>query len=229
MVSVPDFPKQPYLLPQFLKNVYLEYFQIYQLTPEDRKKTDQYIANAERRVFSKSFKNADEYLASLSMELKLFKGDEYSIPRIVQMTQKTNQFNLTTPRFTEQDVWGFVYSGAMVNCLGVKDRFGDNGITVSSIISINQNEACIDAFLLSCRILGRDIEKAYLFYLLNQLYEMGIKKVTASYIQTPKNRQTENFYDDCGFSLVMEVNGTKYYQIELKIKLEIKAYYKFEL
>jgi len=186
MVSVPDFPRQPYLLPQFLKEVYQEYFQIYQLTAEDREKTHQYIANSERKVFSQTFKNVDDYLSSLSMELKVFCGDEYSIPRIAQMTQKTNQFNLTTPRLTEQDVWNCVRSGAMVNCLGVKDRFGDNGITVASIISIREKVASIDAFLLSCRILGRDVEKAYLFYLMNELLARGIKMVKASYIPTAK-------------------------------------------
>ena len=229
MVSVPDFPKQPYLLPQFLEEVYQEYFQIYQLTAEDRKKTDQYLRNAERKVFSQTFKNADEYLTSLSMELKVFTGDEYSIPRIAQMTQKTNQFNLTTPRLTEQDVWNYVQSGAMVNCLGVKDRFGDNGITVVSIISIRGKAANIDAFLLSCRILGRDIEKAYLLYLFNELIARGIKMVTASYIPTAKNKQTEKFYESCGFSCIQDNHGTKGYQIDLKSKIEIKPYYKFEI
>jgi FkbH-like protein len=229
MVSVPDFPQQPYLLPQFLKEVYQEYFQIYQLTAEDRKKTDQYIANAERKVFSQTFKNADEYLASLSMEFKVFIGDEYSIPRIAQMTQKTNQFNLTTPRLTEQDVWNYVHSGAMVNCLGVKDRFGDNGITVASIISIHENRASIDAFLLSCRILGRDIEKAYLFFLINELQTRGIEIVNASYIATAKNGQTEMFYENCGFSCIQEEHGIKRYQMLLNSKIEIKPYYKFKI
>lgn len=228
LVAVPDFPKQSYLLPQFLKEVYQEYFQIYQLTAEDKKKTEQYIANAERKVFSQTFKNADEYLASLSMELKVFTGDEYSIPRIAQMTQKTNQFNLTTPRLTEQEVWEYVNSGALVNCLGVKDRFGDNGITVASIISIHEQAASIDAFLLSCRILGRDIEKAYLFFLMNELQERGIKLVEASYIPTAKNKQTDMFYDNCGFRFLQEENGIKRYQKELDFKIEIKPFYKFE-
>lgn len=229
MVSVPDFPKQPYLLPQFLKEVYQEYFEIYQLTDEDKKKTDQYIANAERKVFSQTFKNGDDYLASLSMKLKVFTGDEYSIPRIAQMTQKTNQFNLTTPRLTEQDVWNYVNAGAMVNCLGVKDRFGDNGITVASIISYHDREASIEVFLLSCRILGRGIEKSYLAYLMNELQMRRIEIVKASYIPTEKNKQTENFYESCGFICIQEEkNGTKRYQLSLESKLEIKPYYKFE-
>lgn len=229
MVSIPDFPKQPYLLPQFLKDVYQEHFQIYQLTAEDKKKTDQYIANAERKAFSEAFRSADEYLASLSMELKVFIGDKFSIPRIAQMTQKTNQFNLTTPRLTEQEVWNYVESGAMVNCLGVKDRFGDNGITVASIVSIDDKEANIEAFLLSCRILGRDIEKAYLYYLINELQTRGIEIIKATYIPTEKNRQTEKFYESCGFSCITEDNGTKRYRMEIRSKLEIKPYYKFEI
>ncbi|MBM4223160.1 MAG: hypothetical protein FJ161_05140, partial [Gammaproteobacteria bacterium] len=229
MVSVPDFPTQPYLLPQFLKEIYQEYFQIYQLTAEDRKKTDQYIANAERKVFSQTFKNADEYLASLSMQLKVYIGDEYSIPRIAQMTQKTNQFNLTTPRLTEQDVWNYVNSGAIVNCLGVRDRFGDNGITVASIISIQDSKASIEAFLLSCRILGRDIEKAYLFYLINELQTRGVKIVNAHYIPTAKNKQTENFYENCGFRCISDEKDKKRYQLEPKSKIVIKPYYKFEI
>jgi len=136
---------------------------------------------------------------------------------------------LTTPRLTEQDVWNCVRSGAMVNCLGVKDRFGDNGITVASIISIREKVASIDAFLLSCRILGRDVEKAYLFYLMNELLARGIKMVKASYIPTAKNKQTEKFYESCGFSCIQDENGIKGYQIDLKLKIEIKPYYKFEI
>ena len=117
----------------------------------------------------------------------------------------------------------------MVNCLGVKDRFGDNGITVASIISIHDKVASIDAFLLSCRILGRDIEKAYLFYLINELQKRGIEIVKALYIPTAKNKQTEKFYESCGFSCIQEENGIKQFQLELKSKIAIKPYYKFDI
>ena len=116
----------------------------------------------------------------------------------------------------------------MVSCLGVKDRFGDNGITVASIITIKEKIAKIHAFLLSCRILGRDIEKAYLFYLLNDLKARDIHRVDATYIPTEKNRQTEMFYENCGFRCIGEQGGTKCYQMDLEKNIQIKSYYKFE-
>ena len=228
MIAVPEFPDHPYLLPSFLKSVHNEYFQIHQLTLEDEKKTEQYKTNVKRKVFSEKFKNIDDYLLSLEMELHVFDCNALNIIRIAQMTQKTNQFNLTTKRYSEIDLANINADNGMINCLSVKDRFGDNGITVASIILVDNHIAVIDSFLLSCRILGRGIEKAYLLSLLNKLFLRGVTKVEAKYIPSDKNKQTVEFYEGHGFILTeTEESGVKNYSLELSKTYPIKNYYKF--
>lgn len=230
MVTVPDFPEHPYLMSAFFKQVYSENFQIHHLTNEDRGKTQQYVANAERNTFKKAFASVDEYLESLEMELDVISADKFTIPRIAQITHKTNQFNLTTQRYEESDIHNFIAQNALVNCLSVKDKFGDNGITVVSIITIKNDTADIDSFLLSCRILGRGVENAYIDFLINQLHDKGIKTLTARFIPTQKNRQTEFFYEKNDFNLAETLdNGEKQYILDIKEKRQIKNYYKFKI
>lgn len=230
MVAVPDFPEHPYLMSDFFKRVYDEYFQINKITNEDKNKNQQYISNSERNVFKKTFGNVDEYLESLEMELDVIKADKFTVSRISQMTQKTNQFNLTTRRYSENDLYQFIENSNLVHCLSVRDKFGDNGVTVASIILIEKDIAEIDSFLLSCRILGRNIESAYLNFLINMVFDKGIRKIKAKYIPTQKNRQTEFFYLNNGFNLdATSENGEKNYILNLEQKREIKKYYKFKI
>ncbi len=228
-ICVPEFPEHPHQLVHFFKELLREYFQIYDLTAEDKQKTTQYIQNAQRQETQKKFVDVDTYLASLEMELEIKGADEMTIGRIAQMTQKTNQFNLTTQRYEVSDIQNFLNRGALVYCLGVKDKFGDNGTTVATIINIDEDQAEIDSFLLSCRILGRGIEKAFLKHMLNRLLEKGIEQVIAKYIPTRKNKQTESFYDQFGFEVIEVLeNGSKIYQLTLSKKMEMKDYYKFK-
>ena len=150
-------------------------------------------------------------------------ANEFNIPRIAQMTQKTNQFNLTTKRYTDADVKGFLAKGWKIWCISVADRFGDNGIT--GCIMINGDE--IDTFLLSCRILGKGIEKAFIKKIMALLKESGMSSVKASYLPTAKNVQVANFYDTCGFKCVaQETDGSKTYVLDLNdADLEIEKYY----
>ena len=227
-VEVPGFPEQPHQLSAFFKSVYEKYFQVYQLTSEDKSKTQQYVANAERTVFKKSFTDMDSYLESLDMELKVHYADKFTIGRIAQMTQKTNQFNLTTRRYSENELQELIHNNNLVLCLNVKDKFGDNGITVVAIVIVKNTEARIENFLLSCRILGRGIESAFMDFLLNDLKQRGILKVSATYIPSKKNEQTENFYEKNGFELISTTeNGTKNYTLELNGLRAIKNYYRF--
>jgi FkbH-like protein len=230
MVEVPEFPEHPYLMSAFFCDVYQKYFQLYNLTNEDKNKTQQYIANSERKVEQRTYNSIDDYLRNLNMELEIIEANKFTIQRIAQMTQKTNQFNLTSKRYTENDLHSFLNKSELIHCLSVKDKFGDNGITVASIIFINNEIAEIDSFLLSCRILGRNIESAYIDYLINLIYEKGIKKVKATFIPSQKNRQTENFYENNGFTLDKKLEtGEKHYILNIKNKRIIKEYYKFKL
>ena len=115
------------------------------------------------------------------------------------MTQKTNQFNLTTFRYSEGDIIRFIEKGDLVITVNVKDKFGDNGITGLIIIELEGSVAKINSLLLSCRILGKGIEFAFISYSLNKLKKFGIKKVQAKYIATQKNSQVKDFYEKVGF------------------------------
>ena len=222
-VSVPEFPAQPYDLPMFFKQVVDDYFKVYFITEEDKKKIEQYKANTARKQAQLSFTNFGAFLESLDIQITIEAANEFNIPRIAQMTQKTNQFNLTTKRYTDADVKGFLANGWKIWCISIVDRFGDDGIT--GCIMVNGNE--IDTFLLSCRILGKGIEQAFIRKILALLKENGTVSLKATYLPTAKNAQVADFYDQCGFHCVAEnTDGSKTYLLDLNnADLEIEQYY----
>ena len=212
-VSVPDFPEKPYLFPEFIKSLTDNYFSIYKLTKEDLAKTRQYKENAERRQFQSRFTDLDSYLRSLEIELTVEQMNDLNIARFAQMTQKTNQFNLTTKRYTEADLRNLTKNGARIYGLRVKDRFGDHGLTG---LIITNEIADIDTFLLSCRILGKNIETVFIQYMLMKLKSSGVKTVTASFIRTLKNSQVEDFYEKLYFEIEKKSESEKQYILNLE-------------
>ena len=226
-VSVPDFPVQPYELPSFFKKMVEDYFKVYTITEEDKKKTSQYKANAQRSNLQKSFANFGDFLRSLDIHLTIASANEYNIPRIAQMTQKTNQFNLTTKRYTDADIKTMIEKGGQVYCLSVADRFGDNGIT--GCIIVNGNE--IDSFLLSCRILGKEIETAFIKKVFQMLRDLGMTELKAKYLPTAKNAQVREFYEKVGLQCVAENEQCeKEYKANLAdMDLRIEDYYQINI
>lgn len=227
MVSVPEFPTQPYELPMFFKKMVDDYFKVYSITDEDKKKTEQYKANAARSQAQLSFTNFGAFLESLDIQITIEAANEFNIPRIAQMTQKTNQFNLTTKRYTDADVKSFLVNGWKIWCTSVADRFGNSGIT--GCIMVNRDT--IDTFLLSCRILGKGIENAFIKKILALLKEDGVRTIKAAYLPTAKNAQVADFYDRCGFLCVEEnADGSKNYVLDLcSADLEVEKYYHINL
>lgn len=227
MVTVPDFPSQPYELPLFFQSLVENYFKVYAITDEDRKKTEQYKANALRSESQKQFVDFEAFLKSLDIHLTVEAADEFNIPRIAQMTQKTNQFNLTTRRYTDADIKAMLAVHWKVYCVSVADKFGDSGIT--GCIIINGDE--IDSFMLSCRVLGKGIEMAFIKRILQDLKAEGVERIKAKYIPTAKNAQVKDFYEKCGFECVLESEtGEKAYVTNLnEMDLNIQDYYQIEL
>lgn len=162
-------------------------------------------------------------MESLDIQITIEAANEFNIPRIAQMTQKTNQFNLTTKRYTDTDVRTFLQNGWKIWCISVADKFGDNGITGCIMV----NGDTIDTFLLSCRILGKGIEIAFIKRILMELRSQGISDVKSEYIPTAKNAQVKEFYEKCGFACVAEnADGIKAYALDLKnADLDTKVYY----
>jgi len=224
MVSVPDFPEQPYELPLFFKQLVEDYFKVYSVTDEDKKKTEQYKANAARAQAEASFSDFSSFLESLDIQIGIEAANEFNIQRIAQMTQKTNQFNLTTHRYTDADVRGFMEAEWKIWCISVADKFGDNGITGAIMITPSGE---IDTFLLSCRILGKGIEVAFVKKVLSMLRDSGVKVVRASYISTAKNAQVREFWDKVGFKCMYSFSdGGREYELTLAdADLNIENYY----
>ena len=223
MVTVPEFPAQPYELPVFCKGLVEQYFRVFSITEEDKNKSEQYKANALRTQSQRTFTDMESFLKSLDIHIRIEAANEFNIPRIAQMTQKTNQFNLTSRRYSESDIRSRHEEGWDIYCMSVSDRFGDNGIT--GCLLMNGDE--IDSLLLSCRILGKGIESAFLNTVLAKLKDNGIQSIKAEYIPTAKNSQVADFYDRCGFTLTgQKQDGTKSYSLDLKkADLNVKPYY----
>ncbi|MBV7440775.1 HAD-IIIC family phosphatase [Weeksellaceae bacterium TAE3-ERU29] len=228
-VEVPDFPEKPYELVQFFWDIYCQYFSIYELSKEDLSKTEQYKENFFRNESKKVFDNMDEYLKSLDIQIHIMKANDSNLSRIAQMTQKTNQFNLTTKRYTEEQLRKLIEEGGQVFCAGVKDKFGDNGITISAIVTETETALHLDSYLLSCRILGREIEKVTLLKILQEVQKNNDKPIKAQFIPTKKNMMVSNFLDTLGFSLDKEdKQGIKEYTLKEE-KITIKDYYKITI
>lgn len=229
MVSVPEFPKRPYGLMNLLQELVDNYFRTYELTPEDFLKTEHYKTNARRSAARTQFTNLNDFIRSLAIEIDIIPADRFNIPRIAQMTQKTNQFNLTTRRYTEADISAFVERGDLVYCISVRDKFGDNGITGAVILNLKDDKAFIDTLLLSCRILGKGIENAFIKTILNDLSAKGIVAVEGQFIPTTKNGQVNDFYDRVGFDIRCESDGVKTYIMPLNGLLKIDDCYKITI
>lgn len=224
MVVVPEWPNQPYELPNFYAQLVNNYFAIYTITEEDKNKTEQYRQNASRIQAQTCFTNMEDFLQSLHMNLTIREANEVTISRVAQMTQKTNQFNLTTKRYTEDDIRRLQDNGAKIFTLSVQDCFGDNGITGLMIITLDGE---VDTFLLSCRVLGKGIERAFAYSVLSRL---EIPVVCARFIPTEKNSQVAEFYEQLGFTMLTKRNdGAKEYEARIAdLDLSIKDYYKID-
>lgn len=197
-VMVVELPENPALYVGTLIN--LKEFNILELTEEDIKKSRMYEEQRKREEFKKDFNNIDEYLKELNIEVTMDYANKLNLPRIVQLTQKTNQFNLTTKRYTDEAIEALIKKGNyLIFAAKVTDKFGDNGITGVVIIEKNPKEWKIDTFLLSCRVIGRKIEKVLLEFIIKKAKNENIDKIIGEYIPTEKNDIVKDFYKDNGF------------------------------
>jgi len=134
------------------------------------------------------------------MEVEIKSADEFTIPRISQLTQKTNQFNLTTKRYSDADIKNFAESkNSQVLYLRLIDKFGDSGIVGVCILNYKGEKAFLDSFLLSCRVLGRGVEDIFIIHAMKLAQKKGCKVLVGEYIPTSKNMQAKDFLPKQGF------------------------------
>ena len=176
------------------------------LSEEDKKRGGMYKAEALRNSLKEKSAGIEEYWKSTEMVIEIKRADEFSAPRVAQLTQKTNQFNLTTRRYSDAEIKMFAAGTTSdVFYLRLNDRFGDYGITGACILRYEDGVAFLDTFLLSCRVLGRGVEDIFLANILNLAAQKGCSEATGEYIPTSKNAQVNGFYEKHGF---FKVKGT---------------------
>lgn len=179
------------------------YFDTLIFSEEDKQRTKMYRDQSKRKKLQVAASSLEEYFSKLSMVAKIGLANDSSIPRIAQLAQKTNQFNLTTRRYTEGDIKSFIEShDADVFSLALSDRVSDLGLVGGVIVKYDNRMAKIDTFLLSCRAIGRGAEDALMAHVIAHLRSAGCEQVCADYFITKKNTQVANFYQHCGFDLV---------------------------
>jgi FkbH-like protein len=217
-VTVLQVPEKLHEYPQILRRN-LDLFFNLSFSSEDKQKAKMYKQQLHRKKAKKQFANIEDYLASLNLKVRVSVDNKNIIPRISQMSQKTNQFNLTTKRYTESDIRNYISDPlSKVFALSVSDKFGDSGITGLAIVIIDQESrqtAHIDTFLMSCRIIGRNVEYTFMDFLMKYLKNIEVNDITAKFIKSPKNDQVHDFFDKCSFCPSIYDGGIKKYNLNI--------------
>ena len=182
----------------------------------DVEKTQQYKTQSHREEEKEKHHSLEDYLSSIKIEISIKEDDVSQITRIAQLTQKTNQFNLSTKRYTENQIETFINSVTdKVFSINVKDKFGESGLTAVIIANENGQIVNIDSFIMSCRIMGRNIEKAIMNYLITYYCNRDFQEITGAYFPTIKNKPVLTFYENSGFKLLKKKNEIKYYNLQI--------------
>ena len=215
-VTVLQVPERLSEYPQILREN-LGLFYNLSSTAEDAKKAGMYKEQEKRERSKKDFASIKDYLTSLGMKMTIYQDDKSIIPRMSQMTQKTNQFNLTTRRYTERDIENFIEDKRTnVFAFSISDKFGDSGLTGLAVVRIgDDNCGIVDSFLMSCRVIGRDAEFAFMNCLIDHLKARNVQLVRAQYIKTSKNEQVMDFFDQCSFPLMSSTESEKNYSLNI--------------
>ena len=201
MVAVPEMSDDPAAYAQTLADA--GYFEGVSITDEDRTRSQQYQSNRERELLKASVTDLDSYLRGLEMRLIWRRFDAVGLQRTVQLINKTNQFNLTTRRYSEDDVLALIDDPRALGLqLRLIDRFGDNGVIGIVIGKMTDNdELLIDTWLMSCRVLGRQVEPTTLNLLADAGIRLGARHLVGEYLPTKKNGMVRDHYVKLGFTV----------------------------
>ena len=191
------------------------YFEVVSLSEDDRRRTEMYKANAQRASLQKSFSDYGEYLDSLDMSAEIKSFAPPYLQRIAQLTNKSNQFNVTTRRYTDAEIEKLASDDSYITLYGrLSDKFGDNGV-VSVVIGHKDNDTLhIDLWIMSCRVLKREMEFAMLDNVVSEAKKCGIAKIKGYYYPTAKNAMVKELFGSFGFRKISDDNGNTVWELE---------------
>jgi len=209
-ITVPELPEDPSEYMTYLRSLNL--FETASYSENDKKRTAQYQEQAKRAVAKKRFTNENDFLESMSMTSEVTGFNSFNTPRVAQLSQRSNQFNLRTVRYTEEDVAEMENDDNFIDLtFTLEDKYGDNGLICLLIASKKEDVAFIDTWIMSCRVLKRGMELFALNELVEKCKNKGIKTLIGEHLPTPKNALVKDHYADLGFS---ESDGKWYLDIE---------------
>lgn len=199
-ITVPELPEDPSQYVSYLKQLNL--FATISYSDEDHNRTKQYQAEVNRLELENQFESYDDYLVGLEMIAEAKPFDAFHFPRIAQLTQRSNQFNLRTVRYTEEQIKLIAEDPQHITLyFTLRDKFGDHGlISVVIMDKISEEEVFISEWLMSCRVLKRGMEEFIVNTIIETTAENGFKRVSGEYIRTPKNNMVSQIYDTMGFT-----------------------------
>ena len=197
-ITIPELPEDPAEYLNYLRTLNL--FETSSYTEKDEQRTKQYQEEAKRHVVQKMFTNENDFLATLKMVSTIRPFDKFNVPRVAQLTQRSNQFNLRTIRYTEEEIQRITtLKDYYTFSFTLQDKFGDNGL-ISIIILKKQNGALfIDTWIMSCRVLKRGMENFVLNEIVKLAKQDGYKELIGEYIPTAKNGLVKDHYSHLGF------------------------------
>ncbi len=203
-ITVPELPEDPAHYLDYIQSLNL--FETISYSKEDAVRTSQYKSEFERQKLQNQFSSIDDYLKSLEMVGEAKPFDEMHFSRIAQLTQRSNQFNLRTVRYTETDIKDIAGSDDYITrYYTLKDKFGDHGLV--SVLIMKKEDAdtlFVDTWLMSCRVLKRGMEEFIINQMVAAAKDAGFKKIKGEYIQTPKNAMVRDIYEKMNFTKVAD-------------------------
>ena len=213
-ITVPELPQDP---GEYLEYLYsLNLFETASYSQADKDRTKQYQVEAQRVSLQKTFSNEADFLKSLDMTSVVSGFNKFNTPRVAQLSQRSNQFNLRTVRYTEADIEALGKDPVVIDLsFTLEDKFGDNGL-IAVIIMKKQDEETlfIDTWFMSCRVLKRGMEDFTLNAMVEAAREKGYRRIIGEYLPTPKNKMVENHYPSLGFQ---KLEGTPTAQYVLDV------------
>lgn len=205
-VLVVELPKNPRLYRETLEN--LNVFDVLSLTKEDLVRGEMYAGKRKRAQLEQSTESIEDFLRTLDLKVKIQPVSDFDTPRVVQLIGKTNQFNLTTRRYTDAEVRQFRDNKeAIVYSMAVTDKFGDEGVVGVAIVKIKDDDWWIDSLLMSCRVIGRSVETALLAKIVSDARAAKATRIIGEYIPTKKNPPAADLFQKHGFGMPAETEN----------------------